>query len=56
MGLNYDLQCDEPHWAAAGLLVGWLVGPGLGLPPYAAAVRWPCIRNIIWCECECVRA
>lgn len=29
-----------PDKAAAGLVV-WLVGPGLGLPPYAAAVRWP---------------
>lgn len=33
-----------PDKYAAGLLV-WLVGPGLGPPPYAAAVRWPCIKK-----------
>lgn len=26
------------------------MGPGIGLTPYAAAVRWPCMKNIIWCE------
>lgn len=40
-----------PDKYAAGLLV-WLVGPGLGLPPYAAAaVRWPCIKkSVTWAE------
>lgn len=56
MALNYGLQRDEPHYAAAGLLVSNLVGPSLGLPPYAAAFRWPYIRSIIWCEQVCVRS
>lgn len=65
MGLNYGLQCNESHWAAAGLLVGgpqpWPASHVLMLSGgrahgilYGASVRVSEVR--FWgdqCRCHC---